>query len=145
MKHFVPIKILLEPPGCKEVQYDSDATNQSYSDKGFVENTATCNTRDKIYNLPHNIQVHWKQYGIQHYVAGTIYSSVGYILPSVMTSLSMADNNDSMWDKGKLSVILPRTKLAKDTIFVENKQSNLNALVNLLKNRHKGNNIWKIY
>ena len=29
LKRFGPIKILLAPPGCKEVHYDSDATKQS--------------------------------------------------------------------------------------------------------------------
>ena len=74
-----------------------------------------------------------KQYGIQHYVSGTMHSSMGDTLPSVSTSLSMAVNNYSMWDKGQLLVILPCTKLSKDTIFVGNKLINLNALVCLLK------------
>ena len=50
-----------------------------------------------------------------------------------------------MWDKGQLLVILSRTKLAKDTIFVVDKESTLNSLVHLLKNGHNGHNIWKIY
>ena len=49
---------------------------------------------------------HWKQYGIQNYVADTIHSSVGNSLPSVETSLSIADNNNEMWNKGHLLVML---------------------------------------
>ena len=41
----------------------------------------------------------------------------------------MADTNYSMWDKVQILVILPRTKLSKDTIFVVNKESTLTALV----------------
>ena len=59
-----------------------------------------------------------KQYGIQHNVDGKIYYDMSDTLPSFATSLSMADNNNSMWDKGWLLVILPRTKLSKFTIFV---------------------------
>ena len=70
---------------------------------------------------------------------------MGDTLPSVATSLSMADNNYSIRDKGNILVILARTKLAKDTTFVGNKESNLNALSRLLKNGHNGHNIWMIY
>ena len=37
-----------------------------------------------------------KQYGIKHYVSGTIHSSMGYTLLSVATTLSISDNNYSM-------------------------------------------------
>ena len=56
-------------------------------------------------------------------------------LPSVETLLSMSDNNYSIWYKGQLLVIISRTKLAKDTIFVGNKESNLDTLVRLLEKR----------
>ena len=67
------------------MQYYIDATNQSYFDKGFVKITFTCNTRDKIYNLPHNIQGQRKLYGIQHYASGIIYYAMVDTLPSVDT------------------------------------------------------------
>ena len=70
---------------------------------------------------------------------------MGGTLPSVATSLSMADNNYSMWDKVQILVILSRTKLAKDTILVGDKESTLNSLVHLLKNGHNGHNIRKEY
>ena len=89
------------------MQYYSDATHQSYFDKGFIENTVTCNTRDIIFNILHNMLGQQKQYVIQYYVSGTIHSAVGDTLPSVSTSLSMTVNNYSMWDKGHLLLILP--------------------------------------
>ena len=145
LSNFTPIKILLDTPCCKEVQYDSDAKKESCFDKWFVATTVSCNTWYKIFNLPHNIQGQRKQYGIQHYIAVAINSDMGDTLPSVATSLSMADNNYSIRDKGNILVILARTKLAKDTTFVGNKESNLNALSRLLKNGHNGHNIWMIY
>ena len=54
----------------------------------------------------------------------------------------MADNNSSVWDKGQILVILTRTKLAKDTVFVGNKESTLNALVRLFLKWHNGQNVW---
>ena len=58
----------------------------------------------------------------------------------------MTDDNYSMWYKGQLLVILSRTKLSKDNIFVGYKESILNALVHLLgENGHIEHNIWKRY
>ena len=75
---------------------------------------------------------HHKQYGIKHYVYSTIHSAIGDKLTSVETSLSVADDNYSMWDQGQLLVRLSHTKLAKDAIFLTSKESTLNALVHLL-------------
>ena len=73
LNNFGPINVLLAPTVCKEVQYDSDSTKQSYFYKGLVKTTVTCNARENIYNLPHNMQGKQKQYGIQQYVAGTLH------------------------------------------------------------------------
>ena len=43
----------------------------------------------------------------------------------------MYDNNNSMWDKVQLLVILSHAKLAKVTIFFGKKEINLNKLVHL--------------
>ena len=75
---------------------------ESCFDKWFVATTVSCNTWYKIFNLPHNIQGQRKQYGIQHYIAVAINSDMGDTLPSVATSLSMADNNYSIRDKGNI-------------------------------------------
>ena len=45
------------------------------------------------YKICHNMQGQRKQYGIKHYVSGIIHSDMDDTLPSVATSLSMADNN----------------------------------------------------
>ena len=66
---------------------------------------------------------------------------MGDTLTSVATLLSMADNNDSIREKGQLLVIMSHKKLSKDTIFVGNKEITLNALVHLLKNRNIERNI----
>ena len=91
------------------------------------------------------MQVQRKKYGIQHYVAGEIHSAMVDTLPLVATSLSMNDNNASMWDKWQLLVILSHTKWSKAPIFVVNKEITLNALVRSLKNGHNGHNIWDRY
>ena len=131
---FGVIKVLLAPPGCKNTTYVEGATKEYYLSRGFVEASVQC-CPDKIHTLPNNIQGNRKQYGLQHYIAGTIHSIMGDTLPSLATTLTKHDPRYKMWDKGQLLVIISRTKEAKDTIFVGDKESTLDALVSILTNR----------
>ena len=60
-----------------------------------------------------------KHYGIKHDIDGTIHYDMGDTLPSVAISLSMDDNNYSMWDKGQLLVILSRKNYPRIPYFSE--------------------------
>ena len=132
---FGAIKVLLAPPGCKDVSYEPDSTKESYFSKGYKEISVGCNPR-KVYSICNkNLQVSRKQYGLKHYVAGTIHYAMGDTLPSLVTTFSNIDKNYSMWDKGQLLVIISRTKNSKDTIFVGDKEDTLNAMVTILKTR----------
>ena len=51
------------------------------------------------------------------------------------TEITKSDPDFNIWDKGQLIVILTRTKKAKDTIFVGNKQETLDALKSILLSR----------
>lgn len=134
LDQFRCIKLLLAPPGYKQVAYDPDASKESYLDNGFVEISVGC-APERINNVLHNKQAQRKQYGLKHHISGTIHSAMGDTLPSVATSISVRDQNYTLWDKGQLLVIISRTKYAKDTIFVGEKEGTLDALVSLLKCR----------
>ena len=131
LNEFSSIKVLLAPPGCKDISFDQNTTKESLLARGFVETTIAC-APHKICILPNNLQGVRKQFGLQHYIAGTIHSIMGDTLPSIATTISDKDRNFSVWDKGQLLVIISRTKLAEDTIFVGDKESTLNAMVSIL-------------
>jgi hypothetical protein len=57
---------------------------------------------------------------------------MGDTLPKVATEISQSNSNFKMWDKGQMIVILSRTKFAKDTIFVGDKDDTLKALKRIL-------------
>ena len=67
------------------------------------------------------MQVQNEKYGIKNYFSGTIHSAMSDILPSVSIELSMADNNNSMWDKVHPLLILSHTNLARDNITFRDK------------------------
>ena len=57
---------------------------------------------------------------------------MGDTLHSMATEISRSNGNFKMWDKGQMIVILSRTKVAKKTIFVGDKNDALAALKQLL-------------
>ena len=73
-----------------------------------------------------------KYYDLKHYVSMTIHAAMGDTLLSVVTAISVRDNKIFMWDKGQLIVILSRTKLAKNTIVVGQKEDTLKAVRSLV-------------
>ena len=62
----------------------------------------------------------------------TIHAAMGDTLLSVATTIFVRDTNVFMWDKGQLIVLLSRTKLAKNTIVVGQKEFTLKAFRSLV-------------
>ena len=76
-----------------------------------------------------------KQYGLRHYVTGTIHSAMGDTYNKMAISISDTNKDFSLWDRGQLIVALSQTRLMKKTIFVGNKNETINALKRLLTHR----------
>ena len=60
---------------------------------------------------------------------------MGNKLSSVTTSICIHDPSYKLWYKGQLIVIISRTLISVNTIFVGDKEGTLDALVYLLKAR----------
>ena len=61
---------------------------------------------------------------------------MGDTLQSMATEVSLSNGNFKMWDKGQMIVILSRSKYAKDTIFVGDKNDTIAALKALLTHKN---------
>ena len=125
------IKILKTPLGFKETYYDPGITKEQYLERGFVE-IEVGPVPERTQYLPGRKQAKRKQYGLKHHVTSTIHAAMGDTLSNMATEISLLNSNFNMWDKGQMIVILSRTKTAKDTIFVGDKNDTLAALKNLL-------------
>ncbi len=109
------IKILVSPLGLKEiVDFDENATKQSYLDKGYTE-IAMGVAPQRTQALGNNLQAQRKQYGLKHYVTSTMHGAMGDTLTKMATQISKTNSDLKMWDKGQLVVILSRTKRASDS------------------------------
>ena len=59
-----------------------------------------------------------RKYGLRHYVTGTIHGAIGNTYNRMEILVSDIEKIFSLWDRGQLIVILLRTKIMGDTIFV---------------------------
>ena len=128
------IKVLKFPPGVKDIDFDQFRSKQSYIDDGFVEiSVGVAPERTKY--VGNDIQATRKQYGLKHHVSSTIHQAMGDTLTSVATEISIHDPNFMMWDDGQMVVITSRTRYARQTIFVGDKNETLAALKRLLTSK----------
>ena len=87
--------------------------------------------------LANIIQAKRKQYGLKHWVSSTIHSAMGDTISKMATEIFRPHPNYRMWDKGKMVIILSRTKRAKDTIFVGDQTETIKELTDFLTWRSK--------
>ena len=120
LKNWQKIRVLIAPPGTKEIIYDDAMTKESFLQLGFVE-CFIGTTKEYTQSLKNNIQGKRKQYGLKLYVSSTIHGAMGDTLQIMATQISSQDSNFSLWDKGQLVVLLSRTKKAENSIFIGKK------------------------
>ena len=134
LNNWKKVKVLLAPPGWKDVDFDMTRAKSAFIEDKFREISIGV-APDRIISITRTIQGRRKQYGLRHRVTGTIHSAMGDTFESMATSISLTDSNFGLWDKGQLIVIISRTRDPKKTIFVGNKNDTLNAFRSLLKSR----------
>ena len=125
------IKILKAPVGCRSVGHPPGTAKDVYLQDGFVEiSIGIC--PDRTHSMSYNMQAKRKQYGLKHHVTSTIHAAMGDTLYSMATEISSKNDKFKMWDKGQMIVILSRTHIAMQSIFVGDKRETLRALKELL-------------
>lgn len=132
LDYFRTVKVLLFPATLKfeDFMFDANATKDNYTSQGFTEISMGVSP-ERIKYLNNDVQAFRKQYGLRHYVSGTIHSIMGDTYHLMATCIS----SYKMWEKGQLVVICSRTRRMEDTIFVGNEEETINALVQLLKKK----------
>ena len=133
--NFRNITVVAAPPGVQEVEFSPDRTTEYYESKGWnVRQVAT--GRGNIHRF-NNIQAQRKQYGIKHRVTCTIHACLGDTVHKVATEISNTNNGSTWWDKAQVVVATSRTKIGKNTIFVGDRETTINALTNLVQQKNQ--------
>ena len=76
-----------------------------------------------------------RQYGLCHYVTETIHVAMRDTYSRIEISVSGNEKLSLLWDRGQLIVILPRTRIIKNTIFFGPKNEAICVLKILLNKK----------
>ena len=128
------IKVLIAPPGTKEIFFHEDWSKEDYLNIGFKECSIGI-TKEYTQSLKNNMQGKGNQYGLKPYVSSTIHGAMEDTFQYMATQISVHDSNFILWDRGQLNVILSRTEKGKNSLFIGPKNDTLNALCTLLLSR----------
>ena len=129
---FGKIPIMVAPPGMKIIEYDSIKTRDDYINDGWIKQYVGPSP-ERTHNMQFNMRGQRKQYGLKHHVTSTVHATMGDTLNKIATEISDETNEFRLWDKAQAIVLLSRTKLGSNIIFVGNKNNTINALSSLIK------------
>ena len=144
MNHFRAIKVLIAPPGVKKIEFDKDKDKITYLNEGWVEvNISSPEERTHLING--RIQCQRKQYGLKHRVTSTIHVCMGDTLHKVDIEISYNDPYYKLWDKAQVVVMLIRTRLECNTIFVVNQKKIIDEMISIITIRNQWNEYLMLY
>ena len=135
LDQFHKIEVIIAPPGIQDVIYDCNKSKSDYINEGWkLEKIGVAPSR--IIKISKNIQAERRQYGLKHRITSTIHGSMGDTLTKVATEISHDNNSFRLWDKAQVIVACSQTKLGKNTIFVGDKRSIIQALTYLIQRKN---------
>jgi len=130
---------MVAPAGIKMVEFDVNKSSEDYMQDGWVKKkVGACPQRTHTASM--NMRGQRKQYGLKHHVTSTVHASMGDTLHKIVTEISTQENEYSLWDKAQAIVLLSRTRLGKNIIFVGDKNETVNALSSVIKTTNQWTN-----
>lgn len=135
VRNFRKIKVLKIPTGWKDYEFDMSKPKSFYEERGFKEISIGLHPNHLIYFERGRIQACRKQYALKPRISSTMHACMGDTHPSIAACISDTDPDFVVWDKGQLIVVISRTRLPQNTIFVGDKNETLAAFRTLLNRR----------
>ena len=87
---------------------------------------------ENIEFLHDDIQATRRQYGLRHFITGAIHGAMGDTYHLMAIAVSHRNKQLRLWGKGQLIVVISRTRLIKNTIFIGSKRDTILGLKELL-------------
>ena len=131
---FQPVAMLLAPSGCKAMP-DGIIEVDELLDHGWKPVMVGSVAVARVHTFSHGIRGRRLQYGFRHRIAATIHAVMGSDFNKLITSVSTTDSRYRLWEKEQVVVLLSRTFVARNTIFVGDKEDTIRALARTIQNR----------
>ena len=122
--NFSKISIMVAPPGIKVVELDDTKTREEYISEGWVKKYVGTSP-ERTYSVQMNMRGQRRQYGLKHHVTSTVHATMGDTLHMIVTTVSNQDCEYQLWDKAQEIVLLSRTNLGSNIIFVGDKNDTI--------------------
>ena len=126
-----PIEVYVSPPGRKDCP-PPDVTVAQLLAKEWTLVKVGLAPRTVV-KLRTKIRARRKQYGLSIFLTSTIHSSMGHTLSSLVTRISMNDANYNLWERAQVVVLLSRTELGQNTIFIGDPDEVVDTLLHALR------------
>lgn len=135
--NFRKIEVLVAPPDVQDVEYNTDKSKEEYIAEGWkVEMMGKA--PERVYKIKNRIHAQRRQHGLRHRVTSTIHASMGVdTLIKVAIEVSNTDSQYKLWNKSQVIVACSRTKVGRNTIFVGDMVSIIDALVSLIRQKNQ--------
>ena len=131
---FMKIRLMVAPTGVKFIEYDDQKRMSEYIEEGWVEHLVGI-APERSHCVGNNMRGQRRQYGLKHHVTSTVHACMGDTLKKIVTEISNEKNEFNLWDKAQAVVLLSRTRLGSDIIFVGDKHNTINSLASLIKTK----------
>ena len=131
MDSFRKIPILVALPRLKDFVYNESLLLDDFLERGWKLHSVGT-TRDKTFNTG-DFKARRHQYELKQHVSSTVHASMDDTLSTILKEISENDSNYKLWDKAQAIVLLSRTCVGSDIIFVGSKQSTIAALVKIIR------------
>jgi predicted GIY-YIG superfamily endonuclease len=128
------VTLLLAPPGCKAVPENVN-TPEGLLHCGWEEMTVGEVKQPRVHTFSQGIRGRRLQYAFRHRIAATVHATLGCDFEKLATSVSTTDSRYRLWEKEQVVVLLSRTFLGRNLIFVGDKGDTIEALVALITKR----------
>jgi predicted GIY-YIG superfamily endonuclease len=131
IKNLKPIVMYACPPGRKEIP-PHDCTVSQLLSWGWTRIMIRI-APPQVVNVYSRLRARRHQYGIRLHISTTAHGCMGHTLHSLVTKVSAKEATYKLWSKPQVVVMLSRTNLGKNTIFVGDPDETCDALINTMK------------
>ena len=130
LRQWKSLRVMLAPPGINIVPY-IDLTLENLKSMNWKE--VNVGVAPQIQQpVSSDVYTKRKEYALKHYIASTIHRVMGDTIGSIVTCVNNIQGAYNLWDKEQAVVLLSRTCLCTQLIFVGDPQETSTALRELI-------------
>jgi hypothetical protein len=128
-----PVNVYVAPAGFKTFPTEG-VTEEELHSMGW-KLVRIGKPRENVYHLGfRGLTAKREQYGLEPRIASTIHGLQGDTMAAIVTKCTA---NDALWESGQVTVLLSRTRHARDIYFAGDKNATIQSLIQAMRTRNQ--------